>query len=293
MKIPILSICIPTYNNVEKLHRLLDCLMKQYCEEIEIVISDNGDDETDRLVKNYPVKYYRNRVNVGFDRNLIKTLEMATGKYCWTLNDNCIIQGNAINYLLSAVNNNCDVYLISEENKEPIIFNTGNELLKNHKLVGGKLSRVILKKDKILNPEKYIGNLWIHFSLAIDMASRGRICVIKELTIPEDSQSRWAIKDGMGFIAFVNLKRFFLSCKDLNYDSDIISKINSKFIFDSIKSLASAKTYGLKINFDNFLLLFDFPLVFPILFIIFITPTFVLRFIKKIYIYGKKTLRYI
>jgi len=107
-----LSICIPTYNRSSYLDKTLKFIIKQILEEeeeVEIVISDNcSNDETVKILKNYSskygfIRYYCNTKNLGFDLNLIKTIENSEGEYVWTFSDDDIIQDKALNKVLNLI----------------------------------------------------------------------------------------------------------------------------------------------------------------------------------------------
>jgi glycosyltransferase involved in cell wall biosynthesis len=76
----------------------LEEIAKQSYKDIEIVISDdNSTDETTQLIENikdtykYPIIYYRHDTNIGYDKNLRTSIELASGDYAITLgNDDTI-----------------------------------------------------------------------------------------------------------------------------------------------------------------------------------------------------------
>lgn len=92
---PILSICIPTYNRVARLQQLLSDL--QECagilgDQIEILISDNcSTDTTEQLVlqmpQYLPIRYFRQPVNIGPANNYMFLLMKSQGLYCWVTGD--------------------------------------------------------------------------------------------------------------------------------------------------------------------------------------------------------------
>ena len=93
---PLLSICIPTYNRVGYLRECLDSIITQdefNIQEIEIVISDNAStDDTTILVQEYTGKYpniiyHRNTENIGAIRNIMNLPNFANGEYIWYLSD--------------------------------------------------------------------------------------------------------------------------------------------------------------------------------------------------------------
>jgi len=87
----VLSICIPTYNRPECMR---DCLSHYHkiisgnglAGKVEICISDNSESgSTGRAVRRFSkklrLKYSRNKKNLGYDRNVILALSMASGEF--------------------------------------------------------------------------------------------------------------------------------------------------------------------------------------------------------------------
>ena len=93
----LLSICIPTYNRVENLDDCLNSIKISYINykklNFEVCISDNGSVENpepiiEKYKKLFKVKFNRNKKNLGFALNAIKTVDMAEGEYIY---DTCPI----------------------------------------------------------------------------------------------------------------------------------------------------------------------------------------------------------
>ena len=92
---PLLSICIPTYNRMEKLKCSVGTVIREFYdkENVEILVSDNcSPDETESVMafvlKCYPrVRYYRNEENIGPVRNFISCYQRARGRYVWLSSD--------------------------------------------------------------------------------------------------------------------------------------------------------------------------------------------------------------
>ena len=101
-----LSICIPSYNRAKFLPDLLRSITSQYDERVEIHISDNGSiDETTEIVRNwqqhFPRIYYeRFAHNVGPDRCFLRSVELASGTFCWLMGDDDIIEPGALSRVL-------------------------------------------------------------------------------------------------------------------------------------------------------------------------------------------------
>jgi abequosyltransferase len=105
---PLLTIAVPTYNRSETLVQLLDSLSPQLQGEdrVELLISDNASpDNTAQLVQDFEqrghiVRYVRNAVNIGPDRNFAQCFEMARGRYFVLMGDDDLLVPGAIAKIL-------------------------------------------------------------------------------------------------------------------------------------------------------------------------------------------------
>ncbi len=86
------SICIPQYNRIDYLKQSLDLLEGQNHSNFEVVISDDcSTDNTKAVISGlvtsyaFPILYHRFESNQGYDRNLRKSMELASGEYCFVL----------------------------------------------------------------------------------------------------------------------------------------------------------------------------------------------------------------
>lgn len=77
------SICIPTYEKVKELKRLLTSIYEQTFKDIEIVISDDSrSSKIKELVANYPeIKYLHNKKRIGATANNNQAMRMGTSEY--------------------------------------------------------------------------------------------------------------------------------------------------------------------------------------------------------------------
>jgi len=104
-----LSICIPTYNRKEMLEVLLKSILIQIDDSIEIAISDNcSTDGTTEMIQNYMslhtnIVYHYNNENYGADKNYLKSIEIASGTYCWLMGSDDTLQSDAIKNILNAI----------------------------------------------------------------------------------------------------------------------------------------------------------------------------------------------
>lgn len=99
-----ISICIPQYNRIAFLKIALAEIEQQDYKDIEICIADDAStDNTQKEIEElktiykFPINYHRFETNQGYDRNLRKSMELASGNYCFVLgNDDSLSDNGAI-----------------------------------------------------------------------------------------------------------------------------------------------------------------------------------------------------
>jgi abequosyltransferase len=112
-----LSICIPTLNRAVFLKETLENVISEAGDNVEIVIVDGAStDNTTEMVQKLNEKfanivYYRGETNMGVDRDMAKTIELARGDYCWMLSDDDLLKPGAINRILKEIESGCEIYL--------------------------------------------------------------------------------------------------------------------------------------------------------------------------------------
>lgn len=116
MRQPLLSICIPSYNRPCELRNLLasiDCSPAN----MEVVICEDlapKRDEVRPIVtaftasSAYPIRYYENTTNRGFDGNLRRLVECASGEYVMFMGDDDLFVPGALNRFIAFLKQNCD-----------------------------------------------------------------------------------------------------------------------------------------------------------------------------------------
>jgi glycosyltransferase involved in cell wall biosynthesis len=90
---PTLSICIPTHSGrAAVLAELLETVADQARPGLEVCVSNNGGEDEIRVVleefgrrTGIPTVYSRNDTNVGVGRNIVRSVELAGGDYCWVM----------------------------------------------------------------------------------------------------------------------------------------------------------------------------------------------------------------
>src|ERR1700733_7939997 len=96
-----LSICIPTYNRAAFIGKTLESILSQVNESIEIVVMDGAStDDTSEVVASYQSRfknlvYYRGSTNLGVDRDMATSVELARGAYCWLMSSDDLVKPGA------------------------------------------------------------------------------------------------------------------------------------------------------------------------------------------------------
>lgn len=112
-----LDIVIPTFNRVDSLKTLLNCLLNSPLSECEITIVDNNSsDGTEQFVKDIMTKYnnvvyIKNRYNIGMSGNFVKALTIPKKEYFWVLFDDVKLDFTNWNDILEGLNNDYDCVL--------------------------------------------------------------------------------------------------------------------------------------------------------------------------------------
>ena len=95
------SICIPTFNREQHLNNCLNSILlasknvKDF--EFEVCVSDNNSNyDIEDIIQKYKssinIKFNKNKKNLGFSLNAIKSVNMASGKFAWLIgNDDLIL----------------------------------------------------------------------------------------------------------------------------------------------------------------------------------------------------------
>ncbi len=112
---PKLTFCFPTYNRAallkEALRAVLDQIGPEEAAQVEILIMDNASpDDTPQVVEKLngqspylPLRYVRNPENLGLDRNFLKGIGLARGKFVCLLSDDDILLPGAVAKLLEMI----------------------------------------------------------------------------------------------------------------------------------------------------------------------------------------------
>jgi abequosyltransferase len=202
----ILSICIATRNRGSFIGTTLESILTQATDEVEIVVLDGAStDNTEEVVLRYQtrfprVRYFRQDINLGIDRDFANAVDLARGDYCWLFCDDDLLKPGAVQAVLEAIKND---YALIIANSEVRSANLSKMLqprrlaIKDNKVytpdqngsllsdVGDYLSFigcVIIKRELwvLREKENYFGSYFIHVGIIFQQPLPGNTLVIAE-----------------------------------------------------------------------------------------------------------------
>jgi len=217
-KKPRLSICIPTFNRRKYISETINSILIQVADIdvnlIEICISDNAStDGTDAFIQEIKsessvnIVYSRNDVNVGADRNYLRSVELASGDYCWFMGSDDIATPGSLHKFLQEIDNDHDIYICNRidcdaemnqiakrywlrNNLGPLVVNLSDpeqfqRYARNAKSLGAffsYLSSIVFKREKWISTTidpVYIGSAYSHVYMLLSFIKIG--CTLKYL----------------------------------------------------------------------------------------------------------------
>lgn len=114
MTSPLVSVCIPTYNNPAGLRKILSCITAQTYRNLEIVISVNpsvnekANEEIREIIEGFHaidtrIRSYYQAENIGVDKNFRFVLDNSTGEYFMFAQDDDMWSQNFISAIISII----------------------------------------------------------------------------------------------------------------------------------------------------------------------------------------------
>jgi glycosyltransferase involved in cell wall biosynthesis len=142
---PLFSICIPTYNRSHYLKQTLNSIVNSegFCDEIEVIISDNcSTDDTSIVCKEFTekyknIKYFRQpKPTYIADQNFIDVLSLANGEYIKLFNDTAVLRKGFLFKIVQIIKNNIN-------SNNPIFFYQNYRENQNISIEGYSVNDVI------------------------------------------------------------------------------------------------------------------------------------------------------
>lgn len=292
----LLSICIPTYNRCEKLKNCIGSIVSQKAfNEIEIVVSDNAStDDTEKLMisfcEQFPnIKYYRNKENLGPDKNFILALSYASSKYLMLLSDDDWLRKDFYEKL-SAYLYEKDLSFIkvgSEASGDVAKEFDKKNIYEFFKHVGIDItfmSTMIFNRkvlEQVENAEKYIGSQFIQTGLVIESIKKSSLQVGIFEKAKIYSSSTETLSYNFYDIFIVSLKKMYMLMPVSHFKKRKLFADTFKFDYLWIKKLKKNKTLGmpkLKVYFAVCTYLKAWIYLIPIM----LMPKFILRLCSRV-----------
>ncbi|PIR87676.1 MAG: hypothetical protein COU10_03330 [Candidatus Harrisonbacteria bacterium CG10_big_fil_rev_8_21_14_0_10_45_28] len=311
----LLSICIPAYNDRIGLRDLFESLADELADpviskRVEIIVRDDAspDGSLETIMAGYlekfsNVRFVRNDVNLGFDKNVLAVVSDAVGQYCWLMSDNdAIFPGSLVEIVrileenqdvghvyLQAVTFDKDLKKLQSKIKKDvgsIRFDSSEEFITVINLPGF-ISSQIVRKDlwDSIEKEKYIGNYWIHLSTILEFLPRTFGLYVTWPVIKARNKNAWA-KDGKNMYVFLSLHTIINNLGEFGYSGECIKHFNRGFIRDLLEVAAYARIKGLRASFSLIGELvrkfYSHPFRLMAVLLVLITPRVILRHLGKI-----------
>ena len=224
---PFLTIGIPTFNRPSELVVSIESIVSQMnwktIENLEIIVSDNCSVEDSnsvlehlsRLAPNLHI--FRNKTNIGYDRNIQNIFEQAQGEFVLILADDDRLKKDALSLVFNVVEQgNTDIILfetdffdaelkhgvsIEEEFFQSVgateFFLTGENLLTSLDVeFFGGITGYCMRRSLWLKsePQRFFDSNWIHLGVLLSVISKSSITVVREKYFDyrmDNKHSRW------------------------------------------------------------------------------------------------------
>ncbi len=299
MSSPLLTIAIPTYNRAGFLKNLLDGIVLQaevLAGVVQICISNNASTDNTRVLvmgymEKYPglITYNENRENLGLDKNLMKVMEMANGKFTWMMGDDDTVVAAGVGKVVDVIKNNNNehtglvivghqtycadpasgkktIYFSGIDGQRPRVYAMDVKNIMGMRLDFCFLSVLIfnsfflkktLQEEKIVL-QKAIGNHYIHtFLYQLMFLNHPELQVIKynEKIVESDVHYyKFYIEDmfELYYTARVALSDLLLEKKSIHpdYKKAVLTQKN-KFVAGFVRDMAAAKAFS-QFNYISF-----------------------------------------
>lgn len=150
------SICIPSYNDVEALRRLLDSIEIQTYQDYEVIITDDST-TTDvehfvNALDNDKIYYYKNKKQLGATANCNAAIEKASGEYIKMMHhDDWFTERNSLEQFAKMLDDNPDA---------DIAFSGSNQVCKDKftsRAIENQRADELRKNYRILYAGNWIG----------------------------------------------------------------------------------------------------------------------------------------
>lgn len=285
----LLSICIPTYNGGKYIQNNIDIILKQIQEYnlfgVEIVVSDNcSTDNIPEIMteyqKRYPdiIRYNRNNVNLGYDKNVMKCCEIAQGKFIHLFGDDDYYSPNGLKRLYDVLVNNenlsvlvlSNYYLRDDEYnglivsrksinekytlQDKVYVNDSDNFIIDIEDRAWPNTNLVFRKEyfnQIPNLENFYKKDWIHLYILLYIAKKWQNCYFfadkYPIVINRVGVQSWLNNEDGPRIYFNNLWIYSYANK-LGYSKKVFDLYRKTLLNEYIKNIVFRRSHNFFIN---------------------------------------------
>jgi len=178
-EMPLLSICIATYNRAGYLAETLDSIVPQLADDVELLVVDGAStDKTEDVVQGYTksdarIRYVRLSVKGGVDQDYNRSVELAHGEFCWLFTDDDLLRPGAVTAVRTAIKKGHDLVVVNAEvrDRELAAILEGQRIVIQHDRVYGpnETERLFVDALRYLS---FIGSVVIRRSIWMNRQPR-------------------------------------------------------------------------------------------------------------------------
>lgn len=222
---PLISICIPTYNRAKEVEKSIISIVTQVDPElVEVIVSDNAStDGTQEVVKAYAsrypnVKYFRNKENIGSERNIIESIKRASGIYIFLHGDDDYFKQGSLHRIIQMVDKHpqCAIFFMEVlKDKKDVILGKGlDEYCKETSIYCTFMSSVMFRKDYYLNIEdptlfigSFINQVYIQYKI---LQQNPHFCIIRDAIFTQEGNDISGYNYGEVFVKnYIDILNYF------------------------------------------------------------------------------------
>lgn len=206
MRLPLLSICIATYNRASYIGETIDSIIPQLDDDVELLLVDGAStDYTEDVVRRYVdadprIRYVRLPAKGGVDQDYDKSVELARGEFCWLFADDDLLKPGAVAAVKAAIKKAYDLVIVNAEvrdRKLSVIMQSRRIVMHDNKVYAPDameclfvdaldylsfIGAVVIRRSIWLSRERcpYFGTEFVHVGVIFQKPLPGSALIIAE-----------------------------------------------------------------------------------------------------------------
>jgi len=266
---PVLSICIPAYNQPNHLRGVLTSIVVALHgrkNDVDVIVHDDASPYADlsavtqEFSDRLTVRSFRHEKNVGYDNNLLGAVNDARGEYIWLLSDNDDLLPDALDWFFNAINKYPSVDYIYVDritetdplpalNQKTIVVRNASDFIMQYDLPGFMSSQVMKTALwRSVDPKPFIGSMWLHTGIILAFMPKAKLLLRSgQPLIKICTENAW-VKKGRNLNAFLGLKQILDKLEQYGYDKSVVAHFDRRAARDLPEVLAYAKLRQLEVT---------------------------------------------